>query len=63
MPPKQKMIILARLLHIVSAVYNLAFVYTPLHAWVHGFAVVQYVSMPLLLVSGAALVKLRKKAA
>jgi len=53
---------LIRLIHIVAAIYNLLFVYTPLHEWSHGFQVVQYISMPLLLISGAMLVRARKKA-
>lgn len=58
---KSRLIAIARPFHGIAALYNLAFVYTPLHSWPYGFAVVQYISMPLLLISGAALVRARKK--
>lgn len=54
---------LARGLHILAAVYNLIYVYTPLHQWPQGFSIVQYVSLPLLLVSGGMMIHLKKKAA
>ncbi len=47
---------IARGCHGLAAAYNLLFVYTDLHAWAYGFTLVQYVSMPLLIVSGALLV-------
>lgn len=50
-----------RYAHIAAALFNLAFIYTPLHDWHMGFAVVQYVSTPLLIISGIALVRLRKQ--
>ena len=53
-------IIYARVMHIAAAIYNLLFVYTPLHEWSYGFALVQYVSMPLLIISGLILVRIRK---
>ena len=59
MPPA--LILAARIVHIASALYNIAFVYTPLHGWEYGFAVVQYGTLPLLLASGIVLVKYRKK--
>lgn len=58
-----KMIGLVRTAHVVAAVYNLLFVYTALHAWQYGFFTVQYISMPVLLVSGVAMVRLRKAGA
>ena len=51
-----------RWLHIVAALYNLAFIYSPLHDWEHGFAIVQWVSTPALIVTGLLLVRSRKKA-
>lgn len=50
-----------RLTHIIAALYNLLFIYTPLHSWEHGFTVVQYVSTPLLILSGVLLVRSRKR--
>jgi len=47
-------------LHVVGGVYNLAFIYTPLHNWSHGFAIVQYLSTPMLVMSGILLVCRRK---
>lgn len=57
----QYSLLLIRLGHILSAVFNLAFVYTPLHDWQYGFPVVQYVTMPLLVITGYLLVRHRKK--
>lgn len=37
----------------VAAAYNLLFVYTPLHQWHYGFAVVQFLSMPVLVLTAA----------
>ncbi len=54
------LLLAARITHILSAIFNLAFVYTPLHAWEYGFPVVQFITMPLLLISGYALVRDRK---
>lgn len=59
----KRLMIHARLLHVLSALYNLAFVYTPLHDWPHGFTIVQYISMPALIVSGIAIVRIRKLSA
>lgn len=39
--------------HVVAAAYNLLFVYTPLHQWHYGFAVVQFLSMPVLVLTAA----------
>ncbi len=47
-----------QVVHIVAGVFNLAFVYTPLHDWRYGLGVVQFVSMPLLLVTGILLLRL-----
>lgn len=49
-----------RLLHILPAIYNLLYVYTPLHGWQYGFASVQFVSMPLLILSGVGFVLYRR---
>lgn len=57
---KKKAILLVRMLHVVAALYNLIFVYTALHDWQYGLFIVQYVSMPVLLVSGIAIVRIRK---
>ncbi|MDX1922390.1 MAG: hypothetical protein SFW65_04605 [Alphaproteobacteria bacterium] len=43
---------LAANLHIAIAIFQLSFIYTPLHDVPHMFAVVQWVSTPLLLISG-----------
>ena len=51
-----------RFFHVLAALYNIAYVYTPLNNWAHGFAVVQWVSMPALLLTGAMLVHTRKQA-
>ncbi len=50
-----------RLTHIAGALFNLLFVYTPLHQWPHGFAVVQFISMPLLIVTGVLMARTRKQ--
>ncbi|GEM_PF-934010 len=49
------------IIHISAAIYNLFFVYTPLHNWSYGFMVVQYISIPLLVITGALLVREKKK--
>jgi hypothetical protein len=49
-----------RLLHVASALFNLAFIYTQLHDWKYGFGVVQFITMPLLIISGYLLVRHRK---
>jgi hypothetical protein len=46
--------------HIVAGVYNLAFVYTPLHQWRYGLGVVQWITMPLLIVTGYMLLRIPK---
>lgn len=48
--------ILASALHILIAVFQLSFIYTPLHDVPHMFTVVQWVSTPLLFITGAWLV-------
>lgn len=50
-----------RLAHIVAALYNLLFIYSPLHGWEYGFTIVQYVSTPLLVITGYLLVRARKQ--
>lgn len=57
---KPSPVMLTRLTHIAAAFYNLLFVYTPLHEWQYGFSVVQYVSMPALILSGIGMVHLKK---
>lgn len=56
-----KFTFMVRFLHIASAVYNLLFIYSPLHQWQHGFTTVQYLSTPLLIVTGVLMVRGRKK--
>lgn len=51
-----------RLLHTAAALFNLAYVYTPLHTWPHGITIVQYLSMPLLVITGTLMVRRRKLA-
>lgn len=43
---------MASYLHIVIAVFQLSFIYTPLHDVPHMFTVVQWVSTPALLITG-----------
>ncbi|MBI1272857.1 MAG: hypothetical protein GC131_02080 [Alphaproteobacteria bacterium] len=43
---------IARNIHIAAALYNVAYIYTPIHAWSYGLAVLQYISFPLLIVTG-----------
>jgi hypothetical protein len=43
---------LARRGHIAIAVFQFAYIYTPLHLWHYGLAVVQWVTFPLLVLSG-----------
>jgi hypothetical protein len=52
---------LVRFGHLVGGLYNLAFIYTPLHDWEHGFTIVQWVSTPILVITGIALVRARKR--
>lgn len=57
------MLHLLKIGHIFGALFNLAFIYTPVHNWPHGFTVVQFISTPLLVITGIGLVKIRKKQA
>jgi hypothetical protein len=43
---------IAKYTHIITAVFQLAFIYTPLHDVPNMLTVVQWVSTPLLLISG-----------
>lgn len=43
---------LARRGHIAIAVFQFVYIYTPLHAWPHGITIVQWVTFPLLVLSG-----------
>jgi hypothetical protein len=56
------LILFSRAVHILSGAFNLAFVYTPLHRWSFGFPVVQYITMPLLLITGYFLMHRRRQA-
>ncbi len=47
-------------LHILAALYNILYVYTPLHGWEYGFTTVQYISMPVLLISAWLMARRRK---
>jgi hypothetical protein len=51
---------LSRLLHGLCALFNLAYVYTPLHMWSLGLVIVQYITMPLLVISAIFMVKAKK---
>lgn len=57
----RKTLLIARLLHIIAAVYNLLFVYTVLHDWSYGLLIVQYVTLPLLMVSGYIMMRAKRK--
>ena len=52
-PWHRRIIRFSRTLHITSAMFNVAFVYSPLHHWRFGLPVVQMVTMPLLVMTGA----------
>ncbi len=47
---------LASKTHIFIAVYQFAYIYTPLHDWRYGLASVQWLTFPLLLATGSWLV-------
>ncbi len=47
--------------HIAAALYNIVYVYTPLHAAAWSFATVRYGSLPILMATGYVLVRQRKK--
>lgn len=51
-----------RMTHGFAAIYNLAYVYSPLHGWEYGFMTVQYITMPMLALTGIILVRARKQA-
>lgn len=42
----------ARILHLVIALFQFVYIYSPLHTWEHGITLVQWVTFPLLLISG-----------
>ena len=42
----------ARITHILIAVFQFFYIYTPLHAWHYGLTVVQWITFPLLVISG-----------
>lgn len=44
--------VLARNVHILVAVFQFIYVYSPLHAWPHAISIVQWVTFPLLLITG-----------
>ncbi|MCE3232653.1 MAG: uncharacterized protein K0R98_910 [Rickettsiaceae bacterium] len=39
-------------IHIIVAVYQLLYIYSPLHEWQYAFTVVQFVAFPLLAITG-----------
>jgi len=47
----------SRNIHIIAALYNLGFIYTPLHGWQYGLTVVQWGTFPLLCLTGFWLMK------
>lgn len=47
---------LASKTHIIIAVYQFAYIYTPLHDWRYGLASVQWLTFPLLLATGSWLI-------
>ncbi len=51
-----------RTVHWCAALFNLTFVYTPLHDWPFGLPIVQLVTMPLLVLTGFVLMRLRRNA-
>lgn len=42
----------ARILHLAIAAFQFVYIYTPLHTWEHGLSLVQWVTFPLLVISG-----------
>ncbi len=52
--------IIASAAHILIAIFQLSFIYTPLHDVPHMFTVVQWVSTPLLFITGFWLVMVRR---
>lgn len=42
----------ARILHLAIAVFQFVYIYTPLHRWHYGLSVVQWITFPLLVISG-----------
>ncbi len=51
---------LARNLHIIAGTYNIFYVYSALHEWHYALKIVQYVTFPLLLITGIWLFKGKK---
>lgn len=47
---------LARWLHIAVGVMNMVYIYTPINHWPVGFAIVRWVNVPVLVLTGAWLV-------
>ncbi len=47
----------AKVAHIGAAIFNITYAYTPLHSWQHALAAVQWVSFPLLIITGYWLTK------
>jgi hypothetical protein len=50
-----------RPIHIAAGVYNILFVYTPLHAWAYGFAIVQYITMPALILTSLLMLQAKRR--
>lgn len=57
---RKELLALVRFLHVASGVYNIAYVYSPLRQWEYAFPIVQYGTIPLLVITGVALVRHRK---
>lgn len=51
---------LARYAHIVIAIVQLTYIYSPLHNWQHGLIFVQCVTTPILVISGVWITKGQK---
>lgn len=46
--------------HIVAASYNAIAIYSPLHDWPPAFSAVQWVSFPMLVITGMLMVRVRR---
>lgn len=57
---KRRSFRLNQICHIVAGVFNLAYVYTPLREWSFAITIVQFVTMPALLLTGIALLRMPK---
>jgi len=50
----------ARYMHLAIAFFQLIYIYTPLHSWQYGLLIVQWVTFPLLILSGIWMMKGQK---